>query len=166
MPLIFRMISSRVRWYKEGFPSWVGPNDIPADPLADLRTQSNALSVWLVDDDKANLDQIAAAIASTRGSIDKLDYLLFDSQVLSESNVKAETSKGTTPDDQVNGWRLDIIEISGLKLVALTRAILTDKYETGRVLPKRIQELVTEAVNSGRIDRERLTKRVRQGIGS
>jgi hypothetical protein len=163
--LVFRKLDSKVRWYKDGILPWLTlKGDIPADPLNDVRTQDNALSVWLVDDGKQNLNRVALAIAATRQRVDKLDYLLFDLQILSDSDVETCKSRGTTPDEQVNDWHLDLVELSGLELVSLVRAILTSDYETGRFLPKEVVELLKDAVKAGQINQEKLNKGIKSAI--
>lgn len=165
MPLLLRKLDRRVRWYKERVAPWLEmEGDIPADPLADLRTTDNALSVFLVEDSRVNLDRIAVALASKRNHLKNLDYLLFDFQVISESNIEVKISKGDTLDDQVNDCHRDLVGLSGLKLVALARAILTSNYKTGRFLPEQILGPLNEAVSSGRIDREKLPDGIRDKI--
>jgi hypothetical protein len=166
MPLVFRMINSRVRWYKGLPPSWLEtPDDCPADSLNDFRTHDNSLSTFIVDDDRSNLNRIVAALAGTRPDIDKLDYLLFDLQTLSTSSVRTKKSRGDTPDEKVNEWHVDIIEVSGFKLVRLISAIRAGQYQTGRFLPKEIRQLIEQGVNSGEINRERLQAKIREEIG-
>jgi hypothetical protein len=77
MPLILRKIR-KARWYqydRSDFP-WLLEEDIPADPLGDLATNDNELSVWQINDDKSNLPRVAAALAANCDDISNLDYAL------------------------------------------------------------------------------------------
>jgi hypothetical protein len=74
MPLMLRKIR-KARWYQHNqadFP-WLLDEDIPADPLGDLVTNDNELSVWQINDDKSNLHRIAAALAANSDDISNLD---------------------------------------------------------------------------------------------
>ena len=86
MAFLLRKIR-KPRWYKQDLP-WVAANDIQPDPLGDLTTSENKLSVWYVKDDKSNLDQVLAAIAASSGSLSNLDYALFNEHILSELKIE------------------------------------------------------------------------------
>ena len=152
MAFLLRKIR-KPRWYKQDLP-WVAANDIPPDPLGDLTTSENKLSVWYVKNDKSNLDQVLAAIAASSGSLSNLDYALFNEHILSE--FKIEQSLGGTPYDTVNTfYHRDLTELSGLRLVKLAKAILTNA-ERKRVPEKESLKLINEAVTSGGINRKKL----------
>lgn len=79
MAFLLRGIEKR-RWNKEEAKhfNWLLSNDFPADPLADLRTQGNALSFWHIEEDQSNLERVAAAIACTKGNLDNFDFGLIN----------------------------------------------------------------------------------------
>jgi hypothetical protein len=162
MPFILRKIR-KGRWYIGGI-SWVEEGDIHADPLADLNTKDNELSVWLVQDDRSNLGQIVTAIAATRDHVSNLDYALLDLQSLLILNPKIKHTRGGTPDEEANAsWHRDLHELSGLKLVELAKIIL-ERAERRRFSKKDIGQLIAQAISSGRIDRARLKEGIRNKI--
>ena len=87
MPFILRTIR-KSKWYKHERVPWLVEGELQADALGDLRTSDNELSVWLVEDDESNLEQVVTALAVTRQRISNVDYALFDLQFLSELNIK------------------------------------------------------------------------------
>ncbi|MCI0690506.1 hypothetical protein L0337_00700 [candidate division KSB1 bacterium] len=161
MPLILRKIR-KARWYKNNqtdFP-WLLENDIPADPLGDLATNENALSVWQIDDDKSNFPRVAAALAANCDDLSNLDYAIFDQQVLKEINIVIRPSKGNSPDEIVNqNCHSDLVELSARQLVNLAKAILTHA-ELKRISEKEILHLLTQAVVSGQIERPKLRTKI------
>lgn len=153
MPFILRTIRKN-RWLQENL-DWLKEGDVPADPLGDLATTNNELSVWFVEDDKSNLEQILAAFAATRETSAHVDYALFDPQILEELGILNKRTKGGTPDPQANTWHIDLYELSASKLVELTKALLL-KSERTRISQKEICQLVVTAINLGRIDQASL----------
>ncbi|MBI5747051.1 MAG: hypothetical protein HZA13_08620 [Nitrospirae bacterium] len=154
MPFLFRKIDNKRRWDKDASFSWLELHDIQADPVTDLKTSQNILSVYCIDDERSNLDRVVAAIAATRDRFDILDYILFDQRILSEIDVKIEKTIGKTPDEQVNNCHLQLVELSGFKLVNLAKVIL-NKGETDRVLKKYVAKLIKDGIAAGQIDRSR-----------
>src|SRR5687768_2781573 len=93
MAFLLRTIN-RAKW---SVPDWMGPGDVPADALSDLRTQSNTLSVWLVDENQTNLETIIEAFAAGRNQLDKLDYTLITDQTLPPIPIAVALVEGNTP---------------------------------------------------------------------
>lgn len=159
MPSLLRIIR-KSRWYKEEALPYLQLGDTPADPLADLRTEKNALSVWYIEDDNSNLERVITAFAATRESVDALDYALFDFALPAEINAQCERSGGNTPDDVVNRtWHYNLKELSGLRIVALAKAIL-ERDQKERILPKKVRELIRSAVSTGQVDGSRMNPKL------
>ena len=74
-----------------------------------------------------------------------MGYVLFDSELLHVMNISTQVEEGATPDRDANSWHRDLVDLSGHKLVALTKAIL-ENGESGTVLKKRLHELVDEGI--------------------
>jgi hypothetical protein len=155
MSLLLRTVRQN-RWYKSEAAPWLERGDIPADPLGDLATSQNRLSVWEVQADRSNIERIVRAVAIGRQSLADMGYVLFDSDVLTTAEITAEEERGTTLDDEANGWHRDLTELSGKKLVALTKAIL-ENGESGTILKKRLRELVDEGIREKQLP-EKLAK--------
>jgi hypothetical protein len=73
----------------------MGAGDAPADALSDLRTENNALSVWIIESDHASLNMALAALASNREKFDKLDYTLIDEGILRSIPIAWVSSDGS-----------------------------------------------------------------------
>jgi len=70
MPLLLHTVRQN-RWLKAEAKPWLDKGDVPADPIGDLRTNGNRLSVWELVPDRSNLERIVRAIAVGR---DKVSY--------------------------------------------------------------------------------------------
>ena len=151
MPLLFRKIDSKLKWDKDVSFSWLATHDVQADPVTDLKTTQNVLSVYSIDDERSNLARVVAAIAATRDHFDNLDYILFDKLILLEVDIKIKKAIGKTPDGQVNNWHLELFELSGFKLVNVAKIIL-NKGEINRLLKKDVTRLIKDGLTSAQID--------------
>lgn len=154
MPLLLRAIR-RNRWYTSDTVSWLPKGEIQADPLGDLATGNNTLSVWQVEDDKSNLEQVIAALAASRDTVSNLDYAIFDVDLLSSIGIKIEVNEGATPYEMANRWHRDLVELTATKLVRLAEAILVHSHRE-RVPEKKVLRLIKDAVQNGQIDKTKL----------
>jgi hypothetical protein len=131
---------------------------IRKDPLLDLVPDDNTLSVWYIEDDRSNLEQVSVALASLRTHLSNFDYALVDEQILSALDIKVVQKDGKTLDREANTrWHRDLVELSDSKLIDLVRAI-AEKGETARIPEKKMAFLIQEAVDAGRLDRTKLKK--------
>lgn len=144
MPLLLRTVREN-RWHKSEAAPWLERGDVPADPLGDLATSQNRLSVWEVAADRSNVERIVRAVAVGRNSLADMGYVLFNSELLAAAEIGTATEAGTTLDEGANAWHRDLVELSGNKLVTLTKAIL-ENGESGTILKKRLRELVEQGI--------------------
>jgi hypothetical protein len=154
VPFFLRKIR-KARWYKNPDVPWLTEGELQADALGDLLTSSNQLSVWHIEDNRSNLERTIAALAANVTDISNFDYALFDQQLVYEIGIKVESTKGASPDEEVNSWHCDLIEVSASKLIELAKAIQT-KAEIRRIQVQDIIQLVAEGISSGRIDRTKM----------
>jgi hypothetical protein len=155
MPIFLRTVREN-RWYKSEAAPWLERGDVPADPLGDLATSQNRLSVWEVAADRSNLERIVRAVAIGRQHLADTGYVLFDSHLLTAAEITTREEIGTTLDEGANAWHRDLAELSGNRLVALTKAILQNG-ESGTILKKRLRELVDEGIRQKQLP-EKLAK--------
>ncbi len=94
-------------------------------------------------------------MAASRDVLDKLDYAAFDIALLSDLRIKIEAAPGGTPDDEVNTWHRDLVELTASKLTDLGLAMRRNAT-VARKYPKDIAELIRQGVESNRIDQTRL----------
>jgi hypothetical protein len=140
MPLFLRKVREN-RWHKSEAAELLAKGDIPADPLGDLATSGNRLSVWEVALDRSNLERIVRALAVNSNKIADMGYVLFDSSLLATAGIDSSEEDGATPDTEANAWHRDLIDLSGNKLVMLASLILKNG-ESGTVLKKRLEQLI------------------------
>jgi len=159
MPRLMRMVGKVNRWFKSDAQPLLDAGDVPADPLGDLRTSNNGkLSVYQVGQNLGDVERIARALALGRDKIDNVGFVLFDISLLEKASIELDQTDGKTPDPAVNKSHVDLINLTGNKLVTLTRLILLEG-ETGTVLEKRIVKLVEEGLDS-----KELPEKVRQKL--
>lgn len=146
MPLLLRTVREN-RWYKQPAAPWLERGDVPADPLGDLTTTQNALSVWQVESDRSNLERVVRAVAIGKQKVDSSGWVLFDSEILRSIGIGVAEVRGGTKDEEANGWHRDLTDLSGSKLVALARAIFAHG-ESGTIPKKRMATLIEEGIAS------------------
>jgi hypothetical protein len=160
MPKLLRKVDKQYRWYKADAQAHLDAGDVPADPLADLRTTENKLSVFQVAEDDSNIERIARALACGRQKLDDVGYVLFDASVLAKASIELDPIEGKTDDSVINQCHADLINLTGNKLVALARLMLLEG-ESNTILKKRIVQLVEEGLSSKELPekvREKLPK--------
>ncbi|MCI0490485.1 MAG: hypothetical protein L0229_28150 [Blastocatellia bacterium] len=163
MPFILRKIR-KAKWYKsEGVP-WLAEGDLQADALVDLATKGNRLSIYLVYDDRSNLERVVAALATANTDyISDFEYALFDLSALEKIGIELEKIEGETPDAMVNSWHCDLVELSASKILALA-TIIRSQAKRKRILSRRVLELVESAIASQQIDPTKLKPKLFEKI--
>jgi len=164
MPLVIRFIKSYLTW--EIAPKdkvWLQKDEIPADPLSDLRTNRNKLSVYLLDDDKSQVERCAAAYAANRNKIEELDYLLFDESLIDEMQIKRHQFDGNLVDIEINKLHWNLCELSSQKLVELAMRLIddcqTDSYDRFQ-----ITQLINNSIHNGWIKKDSLNKGIKKRL--
>ena len=159
MPLILRKINKNNWRGHEEFP-WLikdplQTDAIQADAMHDLKTTENTISVYEVNDDKSNLEQIISGFTAGRDIPAHFDYALFDQQILLKSDIKIESSAGNTPSTEANACHRHLSELSVHKLTELAKIIM-GKAERERIQKKHILHLIKQATDSFDIDRSKI----------
>jgi hypothetical protein len=154
MPLILRKIR-KARWHRNDDLDWLLPDEIQADSLLDLSTKDNQLSIYIVEDDRSNLERIIAALAGNCNFISNVDYALLPAEVLSEMGIEVAGVQGETSDEQVNEVHRDLIHLSASKILELAQSIST-RGERTRLTAKKVSEMIGRSIANGYIDKARL----------
>ena len=165
MPLLFRGISLG-RWdWQEGNIPWLPVGELPAAPLRDLNTSPQSqLSVWHIDDNKANLGLVVAGIASKRQNPDPYDYALFDEHLLTDAGIRLEITPGDSYDQGANTeWHRELFELTASKVVALVRLIYLHG-ELDRIQENDVNALIQKSVGAGRVEKGRLNENLRKAV--
>jgi hypothetical protein len=149
MPYLLRGIK-KPRWYRE-VDFEVDEADAPAEPLRDLGTQGNALSVWLVDEAKSNLERVVAAMAAGRQGLVEYDYILFDQELVEAAGIAVDDVEGNSPDLEANRiWHRHLKNLTVRKMGKLVTAAWRSS-EIGRFQRSRIRSLVKHGLEEGSI---------------
>lgn len=161
MPFVLRKLDRKAAFYPiDGIPD----GDVQADALSDLRTRANALSVWLVDEDRGNLHRIVAALAAGRMQLAKLDYALIDQRALEALDIQVVPKGGLSCDVEANArWHRDILELSGAKLVELAAALQTEAA-LERVQKSDVRAHIVHSISMGFIDPNGLEETIRVAV--
>jgi hypothetical protein len=151
VPLLLRTITKN-RWYREF--DWVAPDQVQADALKDLGTTNGALSVWEVDDQRANLDRILSALAASRESLQHMDYLLVEQDLVLELDISVEVNSGDSVDADANeNWHRDLTRLTARGLADLAY-VCRQHGEPGRRLPKELAALIRDGIAAQRLSVE------------
>ena len=143
--------------------------ELLADPLADLNTHSNELSVYEIQADEANLTDVIVGLASGRDSLVNVDYILIDRATVEAEGFILQVTRGATPYKTANDWHMDIVGLTARRLVELAelmKAGLTDDEERRlrRVQRAAVRAHLEEACRHGTLDRQRLDPRLKKHI--
>ena len=108
--------------------------------------------MYLVNDDKSDLERIISALAANSMSLDAVDYIMMDVREIDALDIQKEATPGHTPDSYVNTCHLDLVNLTDSQLVRLAHAF-RDKGESDRYAKKDLKQMILEAVRVGNIDR-------------
>ncbi len=157
MTLILRRVT-KPRWLKDDENLlWLARDEPQADALKDLGTRGNKLSVWLVADDKTNLNDVVVALISTGGLVSHFDYVLVEYNVLEKLGVRIENAEGETPYEQANKWHTNLSELSAVKLLQLAREVQSGN-PPARILEQVTKQLLINAIKDGKIKIDQIPK--------
>jgi len=157
MPLVLRKTRTNLIWDDpcEGLP-WLDIDDIPADPVTDLETHENNLSIYVIQDDKSELDRCLSALAAQRAHLHKLDYILFDISLIDSLHLEIDDKeKGTLLDQEVNLLHRNIIKLSANKLIKLSKGIIGNCVGA-RILDDEVARLISTSIKNGWINKSKI----------
>ena len=142
--------------------------EISAEALTgDLRTTGNALSFWRCGTGMdRDIEEATLAIAAGGDRLDKIDIVwLADADLLADGQALSD-SLGKTPVTEFADRHVDVRRLDFVRLGKIARRVVASiQAERFRRLAKRrVRELVTMAVEQGRIDTDRLSDGVRAEI--
>ncbi len=156
MPLFLRQINlDKWKLDLESDEKWLAKGEIPADPVTDLETKENKLSVWNIGDDLNLISRTAAALTIRRQNIrHPFEYVLFDSEIINKTKIELEHSPGNTCDKELNDIHVNLKRLSAQKLVRFTDKILKETPDENfeRENPQNVCEHILEGISKGWIN--------------
>lgn len=156
MSLVFRVLLNRTPWAKKTEDEeWLPDDDIRADALKSLKSENNALSIYLFDGE-SNIDRVIAAFSATRSKVENLDYAIFSEDFLKEINMTYtnNAAKGI-PDTVVSSWHYDLVQLTGSKVLSLAK-VIREHGKINRKPSPEVGKLINQAINSNIIDKLKL----------
>ena len=147
MTVLLRKLKNKRYWDDE---SWLG-SDTPADVLNNFHTSKNELSIFVLEEQDVQIERVVAALAITRDSLNSLDLALVPIDVLQECKIETNAIQGETPDQVVNAWHQNLIQLTVSKIVQLMSCIKSDgklcRYQVNDVAQAIKNSLDNEAFN-------------------
>lgn len=146
---------------------FIAVGEIQADAVTDLRTSENSLSIYIVPSEEA-VERVIVALASTRNKFENIDFATLkydDFQVLqTEYNFILESVPRKTPDELVNSWHKELIELTDRKIVELAKAIIITGQKE-RILGEKIKKLIVEGIDNKVLDKTKVSPSLLEKIG-
>jgi len=128
---------------------------LPSDPLADLVTKRGNLSLWLVTDDRLNLDQVITAVAANAGVVSNVPFVMIQHSLLEEHGFRIVESRGNTPLSEAANEHRDVVGLDAARLVDLAE-LFRRHGEFAEYSEARVRQLLAQAVNGRRLRRQDL----------
>jgi hypothetical protein len=153
MAFFFRKLDKKRYFDKplNGHFTKLGHDDIWADALRAFdKIEKNTLSFYKIDNDSDQLERTIAALTTSSGFVNQMDYGFFDTIKLDTNIVKIIQNNGETSDNVVNSWHYDFTNLSGKSLVHLCVELLNGKIT--RANPNKIRQYLNDSHSLGYID--------------
>jgi len=164
MPLFLMKIKRELTWSREEYAAWLAPDSVPADVAQDFRVKGGKLSVWHIEDDRSNLDQVVTALAANQSGLDPIDYGLFRQGLIADCGIQVVPTLGDTPMPNANGWHRDMVNLTVDSLSTVCKAIF-DTIETDRREEDEVSELISGAVQLQEISSQALNRGIKRKLG-
>ncbi len=159
MPSLLRKTAPG-KWREDD--TWMRLGDLPADAFNDLRTDRNALSVWWIEDDKSNLEDVLTALAATGNCASAMKYRLLDPSIMTGLGIEISLAPGDSPFARANGWHRDLTKLTCESLFAIARVLA--KCEVHTVSAGGVRMHVTNAINAKLLDIHRMHPALLQSL--
>jgi hypothetical protein len=158
VPKLIRQLNSKI-WLDRQIAEKLG--GLQADALKNFRTSENKMSVFKVDEENRqdSVIRILVALACGRQSLDKIDYALFDSEIINKLDIQFDEIEGTTPDQTVNKLHIDLIKLSGYKICELAKSI-QNSGEIDRLYPKDIGKAINKGIEKRQLQIEKINSQL------
>jgi hypothetical protein len=167
MGIAVRFIYNYLHWeIPQEFNVWLQFNEIPADPLSDLNTKKNELSIYLLNKE-SELDRCIAAFATHRskGEIRKIDYVIFEEQILIDLDIKYRQKDAINLiDKKITKLHWNLYELSSQKLVRLAMKIM-NKNESDVYDKYQVRDLIQDSIEYGWIEIDDLNNGLKRELG-
>jgi len=147
MALLLRKIRHK-RWF-------VATHDLdaplPADPLADLNTNNNNLSLWEIFPDRSNLDDVLVGLAATFDHVSNIDLAIVDTTRLSSPVPQTQMTNGRTTYAKAASYHRDFLDLTAQQIIEFADCIRRHASLEG-FSEREVAALLAQAIREGRLD--------------
>jgi hypothetical protein len=163
VPLLLRRLKKYGRWI-EPCP-WLPQGEAPSHVMTlELENKNNKLSVWEIEDDESNLNDVIVALVSMLDVVDTFDCMLVDKTCVADQGLTLVPTRADTPHRGANKWHLDITELTVSGLARLTRLLYLQGSHKRRDGID-VRSLMLEAISAGKISPDKLQEPMRKSLG-
>ena len=129
-----------------------------------MRTSNNTLSVWMIKDE-GELDDAVLAMISKFTSIDKIDIIIINPEILKQNDIFLEKSSGDTHYSNFIDKHRDLVNLDYVSLGRVANVIVESLRNkcNRRFTAKKLKDILIKGIEDGKIqtgdlDKELLVK--------
>jgi hypothetical protein len=148
-------------------PSWLKAGDVSGDCLKDLATDDGNLSIFFIPSNQPELvHKVGAAMIAGSQNLARFEYCRIEPKTLEALGFRVYPSpaSGATIDPEVNALHHDVVDLSAEKLVTLA-VEMKRRGKKDQVKKSDIKDTIRLRVQTGRIQKDRVTEGVRKALG-
>lgn len=139
---------------------------MPADPIADLTTTGNALSVWIMDTE-TQLAEVAAGFCVDKQEIEKVDFLIVDADAVEAIGIEIKEVDGKLPIARLNSFHRDLVGLTAQQLIDLAMLLYSAAKPLSMPKQRNVQTMKNLIKQGDLIINESKPKLLKQlGIGT
>lgn len=157
--MIFRKLSQRRNWDRV---LWLGPDEIQGNALHCLLPNCNRLSIFQIEQESQR-ERTVAALALTRENLSYLDLAEFDENLLSSLDIRTEKVPANTPDHEVNGWHIDLVELTVSKVASIALSI-RNEGEVLRYPKKDVIQFIANSIQQNCINLDKVNPKLQSSL--
>jgi hypothetical protein len=148
------------RWLEA---TWKPDDPLPADPLVDLATEGNSLSVWRVLPDRSNLPDVVAAIAARASNISTVHVVMVEEAVITGLGVVIHSTPGLTPLADSAPSHRHLVDLRAQTVVDIGEACRT-RGEFQHFTPREIRQFLADRVLAARLNFSELQEGIQKDL--
>lgn len=138
---------------------------IMADILGDMRSQNNALSVYLTEDDPEKNLAVAVGLGALRKDLNHFDYVLLDRQILDELLIETRQTPGESLHADANSLHYDLVNLTFFQLTRLIEKTCCSNFVLRRIIRAELAGHIDSALRQGQIAHDKLHSSLLADIG-
>jgi hypothetical protein len=157
MGLMVRKIDGP-KWLKYDIAN--GIDAVSADLITkDLKTESNALSLWSPDDDSDSCIEdavLALACSSKSKSIDSIDIVKINREAIESKGLSLIQNEGDTCHRGYKNKHYDLIDLTYKSLGHFSELIIENKASIKRIKKDKLKSIIKDGIDAKKIIKEEL----------